>query len=537
MKRIGTIPVAMKHCTGDVSVMVWEHGDPFPDLGPSVGVDTETELITDAVLDPPVVVLGVFDPKNMTNWIVYWYDIPEFMQQLNIRDIEQRYFNLGFDEQVLDNEDPEQTLITAIDQGRVRDMQIRIHLHEIATLGFIRHNLHNLAGCAKYFLGCELDKGDPNDPENAARMTFRRFNEDGSRKQITHEQAIYLPYDCISTWALGEAVKEQATEVAHTQGMVVLAHISKNGMRVDPVVFDAMEAKLFKARDEARKELLAYGFPDPYKDSSKEAAEARAMFAAEYARLLKYAGLESELPVTEDTDEAGNVTRETAIPKKVNLRFMVCHMFNCSESPEDIDLGIAYIKSAAECKKSNLRKEEKAMYDELLENHEFLAFDEAGKAHVMPAFVGKLMQSYNAQLESGKAREKGFDFEEAVQYACDYMDEHPDWLSTAPAIGPRKFFQAHVKQLLENNPGLELETTEKSGEIKLTLKDMWRLEDRNITDKFLGAYTTFNHYVKYISTYMNRDYIKSDGKMHPRFTNILRTGRTSCSSPLTSVLY
>ena len=30
---------------------------------------------------------------------------------------------------------------------------------------------------------------------------------------------------------------------------------------------------------------------------------------------------------------------------------------------------------------------------------------------------------------------------------------------------------------------------------------------------------------------MDPKFIKSDGRVHPRYTNILRTGRTSCNSP------
>ena len=126
----------MVHFRGNVEVVQWCRGDPFPDIGPSVGIDTETELITDTCLAPSLVVLGVFDPANNICYISQWEDAPEFMRQLNPLDVEQRYFNIGFDEQVIDNEDPEKTLLTALDQGRVRDMQVRVLLNEIATLGF-----------------------------------------------------------------------------------------------------------------------------------------------------------------------------------------------------------------------------------------------------------------------------------------------------------------------------------------------------------------------------------------------------------------
>ena len=533
MQDLGTIDVSMKHCVGQVHVKVWEHGDPFPELGPSVGVDTETELITETMLDPPVVVLGVYDNASHTCWIVYWYDVTEFMRNLNCRDVEQRYFNLGFDEQVLDNEDDEASLMTAIDSGRVRDMQIRIHLHQIAHVGWIRGNLYSLAGCALNFLNCTLDKGDPNDPENSARLTFRRFNKDGSRYKITQEHAKYLPFDCISTWCLGEEVAEQPTEVAHTKGMVVLAHISKNGLRVDMPVFEAMEKKLLAARDEARERLLQFGFPDPYKDAAKEARDARILFYSEYEILLRRHGLLTGWKLFEKPSEEDEDVRvyDFQMPKKLNLRAMLCYMYNHSECVDEMDTMALNVQTVAEDENLTFRKHLKDFYGELLDRYNLLAFDVARKGIVMTALVAYTMQDLNDQYENRGARTAGYNFDEAIEYASEQLDKHPDWLTSDTPIGPRKFFQDHVKKILEVYPKLELDTTPKSGDVKLTLKDRWRLDEFNIRDKFLDAYIDFNHCQKYLSTYLNREYVKSDSRVHPRFTNILRTGRVSCSSP------
>ena len=533
MQDLGIVDVSMRHFVGPVHIWVWEPSDPFPILGPTVGVDTETELITDTVKDPPVVVTGVFDPTYSNCWIVYWQHTAAFMRELNKRDIQQRYFNVGFDEQVLDNEDEEKSLLTAVDARRVRDMQIRIHLHEIATLGWIRGNLYNLADCALHFLNVTLDKGDPDDYENSARMTFRRHNKDGSVYRITDEQAKYLCYDCASTWGLGESVPEQPTEVEHTKGMIVLAHISTNGIQVDPVVFDAMEEKLFKARDEARLRLLAFGFPDPYKDAKKEAAAERQLFYSEYKKLCESAGLECRLDMVEQTldDEDETVIQVPKIPSKDSLRLMICYLYNHSDAPDELQLCAENVKIVCEMEKPSLRKDARNMYSKLLEDYEIMAFDQATKGIVMPSFVAHLMEHYNRQRDSGEAAVKGYDFGAAVQYASEYIDIHPEWFSKAEQIGPNKFFQNHVKGIMEANPKLELETTPKSGAVKLTLKDKWRLEDNGIKDKFLDAYIDYSHCQKYLSTYMNRLFIKADNRIHARFTNILRTGRTSCTGP------
>lgn len=528
MIKLATIDVSMKHYVGPCHVVVWESGDPFPSLGPSVGVDTETELITDTMKDPPVVVTGVFDPSSQTCWIIYWYDTAEFMRQLNERNIQQRYFNLGFDEQVINNEDSTKSLLTAIEVGRVRDMQVRVHCHEMATVGFIRGNLHNLAGCALHFLNCTLDKGDPDDYENSARMTFRRYNPDGTIYRITEEQAKYLPFDCISTWCLGEAIKEQPTEVQHTKGMCVLAHISTNGLKIDPTVFDFLENKLVAARDDARKQLLTFGFPDPYKDQKNENAEQKHLLFEEYSRMCRIFGLPN--CTRQVVDEDGKLDY-IGLPNKKAKRLMLTYMYNFMDNPDECYDLVACVHEACENPKMTFGKKQEAVYDELCEKYELLAFDAASKEIVMNALLGHILQSLNKQWTSGYAKEHGFSFESAVEETCQFMDDHADWLTATESIGPRKFFQQHVKKLMARNPDLELETTPKSGDIKLTLKDKWRLEDQGIEDKFLDAYVDFNHCQKYISTYMNREFIKSDGRVHPRFTNILRTGRTSCSAP------
>ena len=119
-----------------------------------------------------------------------------------------------------------------------------------------------------------------------------------------------------------------------------------------------------------------------------------------------------------------------------------------------------------------MNPQERSLYNKLLEDYEFLSVDTASRDIVMSAFVWKLIDSYSDQLESGVAAVKGYDFKQAVEHANDYIDDHPHWFAkNAGKVGPRKFFQQYVQGILDRNPGLELDRTEKSGEIKLTLKD------------------------------------------------------------------
>lgn len=173
----------------------------------------------------------------------------------------------------------------------------------------------------------------------------------------------------------------------------------------------------------------------------------------------------------------------------------------------------------------------KQLWEEMLEQYELSAFDAATKDIVMIALLAKTLENLTQQWSSGDVAARGFDVGKALVAASVYIDEHPQWLSSEKPVGPRKFFQQHVAQVMEANPELELEKTPRSGDIKLTLNDRWRLDDLGIKDKFLDAYIGFNHCQKLLSTYMNPVYVKADSRVHSRFTNYKRTGRTSCSSP------
>ena len=96
MQELAKIDVHIKDILeGSVSVVQWTRADPFPRLGPHVGVDTETELITETDLAPPLVVLGVFDPQSATCYISYWEDAAVFINQLSKLEVRQYYFNLA----------------------------------------------------------------------------------------------------------------------------------------------------------------------------------------------------------------------------------------------------------------------------------------------------------------------------------------------------------------------------------------------------------------------------------------------------------
>lgn len=510
MKHLARIDVNIKNVyNGPVDIVEWTTADPFPHLGNEVGVDTETELITETNLAPPLVVLGVFDPQSATCYISYCEDAKVFINQLSKLEVRQYYFNLGFDEQVLDNEDPEKALMDAIEMGRVRDMQVRTQLHDIATKGFIPYNHYSLEDCSRLMLDIQLDKGEKDDP-NSHRLTFRRGTK------ITQEQAIYLCWDCMSTFYLSTKIPEQPTEIQHTKGMCVLAHISQNGFPIDIRVYNAFKDKLQKAKDEYRAQLLTFGFPDPYAKDRDENGEYREFVVNKSEQFIS---------LVENRSEFGQLNI-----CKSNVRMALLYMYNFSDDKDhwqDVEESCAYWLTCE--KPKTLRKAEKAIYDEMLIELDCLeAYFSAGKEIVMNALLGHVLEDLLNQQEN--KLERGYDFKHAVEYAAEIIDDNSHWLTNEKQVGPVTFTQNHYKNLLKQYPKLELPMTA-GGSYKLTLQDRWRLDDLDIKDPFLEVLTNYRHVEKFLSTYFNPEHLKPDVKVHPRFSNIKRTGRTSATAP------
>ena len=499
--------IPRKYVNGPVSIVQWTKADPFPALGPCVGVDTETELITETNSAPPLVVLGVFDPKSKICYISYWEDAGVFIQELSKREIQQRYFNLGFDEHVLSDVDEDKSLLQAIENGRVRDMQIRIQLHDIATIGYIPYNHWSLEDCSRLYLDTQLDKGEKDDPDSH-RLTFRRGTA------ITEEQAIYLCMDCATTYALGEAISEQPTEVQHTKGMCVLAHISHNGFPVDMRVFEAFEEKLKAQRDAYRLKLLDFGFPDPYAKSKDENGYYK-QFAVDQVNLfMAKAKVKAETPL--------NLC-------KANVRMALVYMYNFAyerDQKKDLEESVSYWLTQE--KPKNLRKSEQDLYTQMVNEYDLLKFMDARKDIVINALIGHIMEDLNAQIDE---QAPWYDLNRAIEHASEIIDANPHWLSDEKPIGPRTYLQEHYRLLEDRHPGLTLPRTPNTGEMKLTLQDMWMLDDFDIKDPFVSTYTGYTHATKYLSTYLNREFIRADGRIHARFTNLMKTGRTSCTRP------
>lgn len=107
----------------------------------------------------------------------------------------------------------------------------------------------------------------------------------------------------------------------------------------------------------------------------------------------------------------------------------------------------------------------------------------------------------------------------------DFVLEH--WGYVKGRKGNKKI-QQKILALVEEVTGMPLPRTE-SGQIQADKEVMQRFGDN--LHPFLKAYQEKEHADKMVQTYMNEEFIGADGRVHTRFTPLVKTGRTSSSKP------
>jgi len=84
-------------------------------------------------------------------------------------------------------------------------------------------------------------------------------------------------------------------------------------------------------------------------------------------------------------------------------------------------------------------------------------------------------------------------------------------------------------QMLDNDPSKKFRRTKKKKEIQLTDESLVILGSRE--HPLIKAYKDSEHQGKIISTYLNEGLVHVDNAVHPSFTPLVKTGRTSCRGP------
>lgn len=464
-------------------------------LGEYLGIDTETELITDTCQVPKLVVTGVYNPLDNICYIIDHENTPAFMEEVLKRDSKIFFANAGFDYYELWSP----ALQQAASDRRIVDILIRGPLYEIATIGFIL--THSLKDACKRYLRYDIDKHE-DEGENSVRLNFKQG------RPLTDEEMLYLGLDCITTYLAGMEMGPQATEDTHTLGAIVLTHIRNNGMEVDPVMFDYCENLLKTDMETYRQQLIQFGFPDPLKKKEKTEMELLEegwkSFIADYWQQFY--------------DE--KYFTPLAIPNKATCKRMMLYGLDAMKKGAD-RANLARLLTALFIQgKGNLSKKEIDSWNELTEaDFDFLVpCDVCRKQEVWPILLKKFLDKF-AEGVTYKGMKEALD--ECVQ-------EHAHWFATEAPVKAQDFLQARLKAIEEEHKGLQFTRTPKTGILKCSKKDAWLLDDFDVHDAFLDCYNNFVHVQKYLSTFCNREHIMSDGKVHPRY-GIVATGRTSCT--------
>ena len=407
------------------------------------------------------------------------------------------YFaNAGFDYYELWS----QGLVQAASDRRIIDMLIRAPLKEIATIGYIRS--YSLKDACKWHLLYEMNKHEE-EGEASVRLNFRQ------NKEISDEEAHYLALDCVTTYLIGEVIGKQATEDTHTLGSIVLTHVRNNGMNVDEQMFSYCEGLLKKDMETYRQQLIQFGFPDPLK--KKQKTEMEVLQEGWQSFICSY--------FQNFYDERYNIP--FSIPCKNTCKRLILYGLNGIQNQQDRASLARLLTALLVDQKSALNKAEKEAWDSLTDEWDFLTpCDTSRKKEVWPILLKCFFDGFL----------RGLSYEEMKEAFDECIQDHSAWFAEEPEIKPTEFIQRKLKELEAAHQGLHFARTEKTGQLKCSKKDAWLLGDFGIKDPFLDAYNNFVHVQKYLSTYVNRAYVKADGKVHPRY-GVVATMRTSSSSP------
>ena len=451
-------------------------------------MDTETYKIEHAWELPKVVIAQVCDGRNVD--IIPWELIPKYFKDLDRmkNDILYFVFNAGFDLPVLGYHP---TLMRALEDRRVIDISPRYSLQQIKDTGDNPMKLSLEYVSAKVLLHT-MGK-DP-----AIRLSFTR-----EAAPLSYQHIMYAAEDPAVTFMLAEAIEPQFTEDLQTQATFTLSEMSRTGIPVDSVMMTKVRNEYLKRKEVLEDAMFMHGY-DVYSSTSNKdllnkmfldisancevgskklgVTQARVLILdlLTMQESLGYEGLvkrlEEVLPMILSKDKAWmpSMRREGPVRKASDEQFRIWGMeeLNTILSPKPF---IMLIKRMFKYKKDGL--------------------SELG--------VLEGMQS-------------------------DYHRYHgwnPKYMT-----GKQKFLQDYFAEL-ENIYGLEFDRTEATQKIKFGKTEKWKLLEKDIDEPIINDFLDYQHTDKIISTYLNPKMVHADGRYHPRFNVMVRTGRTSCTKP------
>ena len=463
---------------------IYNSGDDILPVSGIVGLDTETERIKDHRA-PPLVLIGVCCGTNIQ--LVPWQLADEYMERLlAIPGYVLALFNGGFDMRVLGRE----KFTALLDANRVIELSVNYRMKHLAEDGWFNPGA-TLASTSKELLGWAPPK------DSDVRLGFLR-DIIPSREQLE-----YLCHDAAATYQQGVLVQGMPTEGLQARASLVLSDISERGMLVSRRNLQESIEKVKEEMDVEREKLEAMGVyvDSVYGYTAKELIDT----------LLEKTGVTPPMEVREKALKADwhevAIGVMSAMPDGFAAVVRIFYSWAAKNtlmiSPEANDnfhqkLASLGCDSVLESKKSD-------PFKVLI----WACFRQITKNRLVP------------------------DVEAAWgEFKTEY-EKHMGWMTKTTAVSASAMIQTHLQELCNGNIELNglVRRTEKTKQIAVSKKDSWMLEDCGVNSPLLTSWFTYKHCEKLLSTYLTDKYIGTDGRVHPRFTVMVRTGRTACSKP------
>jgi hypothetical protein len=539
---------------------VWDPSQD-PVMGPAIALDTETELIVDQSF-PDLVLLQVTAGDRVD--LVNWEDAPEYMRRLLRYNPKSIYYlvNAAYDMGVLNMD----IFYDLVETGQVVNLQDRYKLWDISERGFVRKP-DSLFNMSKQVLGIELSKNED------VRLTFTRS------KDPSYDQLIYGADDVIATWILGDKIPAQPTEAdSQIMGSIVLDAISRKGMRVDMDHFNRVREKFVDKMDvdleylemNGYNPLLSKSSTDVLKDGLAELG-IDYMFESpsgpKYEYMIYKLWLGAKLPLEDFKERVVQTMQEI---EDAECRFLspvdfVDWYVNIKEKQFDGKLKRERVAACrASLKKEDLqtilafgdherinpfkgkwRKRLAELTRNVLDtsfNYEFgigdpvtvngmglhdMARDEKLCMWPMASILRELFKAKAGKIKSIP--------EFSINAFTEYIQKKSWWYghySTewADCLKSTAFIQARLRGIEDMNADIKFPRTD-DGKIQASKKDQWIFKKYGIKDELMETFISYKHNEKIIGTYLNPKHIGPDGRVHTRFENYVRTGRTSSSKP------
>lgn len=474
-----------------VTIRTWNASDGVPQLSSVMSEDTETELIRIDAMTPKPVVAGFYSPDNQTVYIVDHESTEAFYGHL-LKQCKRLWgYNTAFD---IDTSGTN-LAYEAMRRDILVDVRCNLFMHWFATKGDVRYDCLTLGACADKLLHMHLDKGEA-DGNEADRLTFKQGVEP------TESQMVYLGGDVISTYYLGIKYMEYPTLALQTKADYVLSRITKNGIPVDKDVLHYWQDFVKHDMEEAAEKLRAFGFP-----IKEEVLTVPEIWAKAWEPIAKK--YSCDVPEFASKDKC-----------RIFLALLWKKVKTAQGGLHNLDEQSQYLQLFTDPEKEyKFDKELKTLYKEFCEQTELLPYDVSRKKAPYYEMVLKAIQLYFMEETT----------------ALDYHAKLKEWGNEnaskldAPEkpIGPTKFLQDYLKGLMEKYPGLQFEKTKTGSQWKYSKDDKWLLDDVSATSDFLQNYADYKHNEKMLSTYLKEEFVWPDGRMHPRFKVLVRSGRTA----------